>query len=103
MTRQGAPSDRIRSLDLLRSYAILSVLLAHATLVFNPPAALAPLQAGGTGVDLFFVLSGWLLGRQLMKELDRQGSVGLTRFWSRRWLRTLPAYYVMLLLTYAQQ
>jgi peptidoglycan/LPS O-acetylase OafA/YrhL len=94
--------NRIRSMDFLRSIAILSVLLAHAVLGFGAPEILAPLQLGGIGVDLFFVLSGWLLGGQLFKEME-SGSINVRRFWLRRWIRTLPAYYVVLILTVAQQ
>ena len=92
-----------RSLDLLRSYAIVSVVIAHATLAFGAPPALAPLQFGGTGVDLFFVLSGWLLGRQLVLELQSRRNISFVHFWSRRWMRTVPAYYVVLLFTFAEQ
>lgn len=94
---------QIPSLDLLRSWAIASVVLAHSCLAYGVGPALAPLQLGGTGVDLFFLLSGWLLGSQLMRELKRTGSIQLLRFWSRRWMRTLPAYYAVLLATFAQQ
>jgi peptidoglycan/LPS O-acetylase OafA/YrhL len=99
-TRSGGNA---RSLDLLRSFAIVSVVVAHATLAFGAPAALAPLQFGGTGVDLFFVLSGWLLGRQLVLELRATRRIDLVHFWSRRWMRTLPAYYAVLLFTFAEQ
>lgn len=94
--------SRVRSMDLLRSVAIISVLLAHTVLGFGAPEMLAPLQLGGIGVDLFFVLSGWLLGGQLFKEMET-GSINVRRFWVRRWIRTLPAYYVILILTIAQQ
>jgi len=97
------PTKVVPSLDLLRSYAIFSVLVAHTVLAFGAPSWLAPLQFGGTGVDLFFVLSGWLLGRQLMLELRTRGTIRLGRFWSRRWMRTLPAYYAVLLLTFLHQ
>jgi len=93
----------IPSLDLLRSYAIFSVVVAHTVVAFGAPPSLAPFRFGGTGVDLFFVLSGWLLGRQLMLELRDHGTISVTRFWTRRWMRTLPAYYAVLLLTFFQQ
>ncbi len=93
----------MRSLDLLRSYAIFSVVTAHTVLAFGAPPALAPLQFGGTGVDLFFVLSGWLLGRQLMLELKKTGTIQLTRFWARRGMRTLPAYFALLTATFLQK
>lgn len=94
--------NRIRSMDTFRSVAILMVLLAHSILGFGSPSLLAPLQLGGMGVDLFFVLSGWLLGSQLFKEMER-GGISVKRFWIRRWMRTMPAYYVVLLYTISQQ
>lgn len=93
---------RINSMDALRAMAILLVLLAHAVLGFGAPDSIAPLQLGGIGVDLFFVLSGWLLGSLLFKEMS-QGSIDVRRFWIRRWMRTLPAYYTVLTLTILQQ
>ena len=96
------PDKRVRSMDTLRSLAILMVLLAHIVLGFGAPPGLAPLQLGGMGVDLFFVLSGWLLGGQLFKEME-SGRINIRRFWVRRWIRTLPAYYVVLLFTVGQQ
>lgn len=93
---------RVSSLDFLRSLAILMVLLAHTVLAYGAPRHLAFLQMGGTGVDLFFVLSGWLLGRHLLKEVQTTGGINLTRFWCRRWLRTLPAYLAVLAVTMMQ-
>lgn len=52
---------------------------------------------GHVGVDIFFVLSGWLIGGQLLRQWKRTGRVAVLRFWARRWLRTLPAYYAMML------
>lgn len=89
-------------MDTLRSIAILMVVLAHSVLGFGAPEPLAPLQLGGIGVDLFFVLSGWLLGGQLFREM-KNGKIDIKRFWVRRWMRTLPAYYVILSLTLFQQ
>jgi peptidoglycan/LPS O-acetylase OafA/YrhL len=65
-------------------------------LSYGPDYWTFPFQTGGVGVDLFFVLSGWLIGNQLFKELSRNKSIDLKRFWLRRWLRTLPAYYAIL-------
>ncbi len=58
---------------------------------------------GGHGVDLFFVLSGWLLGYLLLHERRATETIDVWRFWKRRWLRTLPAYYAVLLLTLGQR
>lgn len=96
-------NNRILSMDFLRAAAILLVVLGHTVLSYGSPKALAPLQFGGTGVDLFFVLSGWLLGCQLFKELTIKNKVNIKKFWIRRWMRTLPAYYSVLLLSIIQQ
>lgn len=89
-------TERLHSLDVLRSLAIILVLIAHFILGYGAPPFLAPLQLGGMGVDLFFVLSGWLLGRQLFQEISNTGNLNIRRFWYRRWIRTLPAYYAVL-------
>lgn len=91
------------SLDILRGLAILMVVNCHAVSAYGSSAALYPLQLGGKGVDLFFVLSGWLLGYQLLSELKSSGTVDVSRFWYRRWLRTLPAYYAVLAMTFLWQ
>src|SRR5213075_3334219 len=51
---------------------------------------------GWIGVDLFFVLSGYLIGGQLLAPLGRGQSIRLGRFFARRALRILPAYLVVL-------
>ncbi len=89
-------------LDVLRALAILMVFTGHTVLSYGSPAALSPLQFGGTGVDLFFVLSGWLIGYQLFSELNKYGNIDVKRFWIRRWMRTLPAYYAVLIFTIIQ-
>jgi peptidoglycan/LPS O-acetylase OafA/YrhL len=95
--------NRNFALDLLRAIAILMVFTGHTVLSYGAPSNLAPLQFGGTGVDLFFVLSGWLIGYQLFKELEQFGNIDVKRFWIRRWMRTLPAYYSVLTYTIVQQ
>src|SRR5262245_7175385 len=91
------------SLDLLRSLAIILVVNCHCVGAHGDAAALHVLQLGGKAVDLFFVLSGWLLGYQLLSEFRDTGTIDVRRFWLRRWLRTLPAYYAVLLLTFLWQ
>lgn len=94
---------RNSSLDLLRAAAILMVLATHLANSFAGGTEFAKAASvGGRGVDLFFVLSGFLLGTQLFREANTTGTVDVRRFWIRRWLRTLPAYYAVLLATFAQ-
>ncbi len=54
-------------------------------------------EAGDAGVDLFFVLSGYLIASIAIKETTKSGSIDVPRFWFRRWMRTLPAYYCVLI------
>jgi peptidoglycan/LPS O-acetylase OafA/YrhL len=90
-------------MDVLRAVAILLVVMAHSVLSYGAPLHLAPLQLGGIGVDLFFVLSGWLLGGLLFKEVKEHGNLKIKRFWYRRWMRTLPAYFVVLIFSVSQR
>ena len=72
----------------LRAVAILLVVAAHADV---------PWLAGGyVGVDVFFVLSGYLITRLLTDELSRTGRVQFARFYARRFRRLLPALLLML-------
>lgn len=61
-----------------------------------------PLLSGGfVGVDVFFVISGFLITSHLVSELDKRGKVSLASFWSRRIRRLLPAAFAVLLATLA--
>jgi len=93
---------RDANLDLLRSIAIALVLLHHVSqyIITLPVSVHAFTRLGAYGVDLFFVLSGFLIGSLYFRELQQTGRVALLRFWGRRWLRTLPLYYFALLLAY---
>src|ERR1700722_19361709 len=93
-----ATSRRIIGLDIARSIAILAVLLAHFTQKFHHIKAvyLVANFAGVLGVQLFFVLSGFLIGGILLRQLQRDGFTyrDVVHFWKRRWYRTLPNYMV---------
>jgi peptidoglycan/LPS O-acetylase OafA/YrhL len=67
----------------LRAIAVVLVLLFHL--------GLARFSGGFIGVDVFFVLSGFLITRLLLKELHRTGTISLRSFWARRARRLLPA------------
>jgi peptidoglycan/LPS O-acetylase OafA/YrhL len=88
-------------LDFLRALAIMLVFTGH-TVLSAQADSLTFLRFGGSGVDLFFLLSGWLIGSQLYAERKKFGNIDIKRFWFRRWLRTLPAYFVILLATLTQ-
>jgi peptidoglycan/LPS O-acetylase OafA/YrhL len=84
-------------LDLIRAVAVSSVLLAHGSLFYAetyPAARDVLIVFGVVGVEIFFALSGFLVGRQLL--LVPAGDASAYRFLLRRWFRTLPNYYLFL-------
>jgi len=83
-------------LDVFRAIAICWVVLFHARVMRcgSPCAELA--SWGWVGVDMFFVLSGYLITRQLLQDSHAEGKVNIGRFYALRALRILPAYAVVL-------
>jgi peptidoglycan/LPS O-acetylase OafA/YrhL len=76
--------------DGLRGIAVLVVVATHA--IPNLPTY------GGLGVNIFFVLSGYLITRLLVVEMDRTGTINLGRFYLQRALRLMPPFWAMLLI-----
>jgi peptidoglycan/LPS O-acetylase OafA/YrhL len=92
-------TTRLPGLDLLRSAAIVWVMLFHSFLL----GGLGPgwewlSRFGWMGVDLFFVLSGFLIGVQVLAPLARGQRLSFADFYVRRAFRILPAYWAVLLL-----
>ncbi|GAC1595234.1 MAG: acyltransferase family protein [Acidimicrobiales bacterium] len=83
-----AIGPRIGALDGLRGIAIVAVLAFHFGVPFVP--------GGFLGVDVFFVLSGFLITSLLVAEWDREGRIDLRRFWMRRARRLLPGLAIVL-------
>jgi peptidoglycan/LPS O-acetylase OafA/YrhL/lysophospholipase L1-like esterase len=77
----------VPALDGLRGVAVLAVVAFHAD---------GLLRGGYLGVDLFFVLSGYLITSILLREHDETGSIGLRAFWKRRARRLLPALLLLM-------
>src|ERR1043166_5890812 len=85
---------RIHSLDFLRGLAVLLVLFRHLP-NDNTSGVLHFIQAiGWTGVDLFFVLSGFLISGLLFTEFNRTGKLDVKRFWLRRGMKIWPSYFL---------
>ena len=80
------------SLDGVRCFCILGVLWHHT----NPPNFPQILTRGFLGVDLFFVLSGFLIVTLLLREQVATGKISLRKFYARRALRIFPVYYGIL-------
>src|ERR1700739_3813791 len=84
---------RNKRLDILRCVAVITVILHHSgEFSFFT-------RVGWTGVDLFFVLSGFLISGLLFSEYKRYHSINFKRFFIRRGLKIYPAFYTFLLLT----
>src|SRR5471030_623190 len=96
-------SRRVHGLDTLRALAIVLVFMNHYMLFVSGGPTFGWMgEIGWTGVDLFFGLSGYLIGNQILSAIQRQKSGGprfsLARFYARRLLRTLPNFYAVLAL-----
>ena len=92
-------TSRSNGLDTLRTCAIVLVFMNHyMAFVSVEPTFGWFSSAGQMGVDLFFVLSGYLIGNQLFAGIAHQGkiSISLTAFYARRALRTWPVFWVVL-------
>ncbi len=90
-------ASRINGLDTLRSCAILLVLMYHYRVFVSGQASFGLLsEIGWIGVDLFFVLSGYLIGNQIFSAMKKEAGFSLPNFYARRALRTLPNFYVVL-------
>ena len=98
---------RIPQLDFIRGVAILLVLGRHAPLL---PSEAGRLQLfaevwskiGWVGVDLFFVLSGFLIGGLLMRELAQGGTIEVPRFLIRRSFKIWPSYFTFVLFVFVK-
>lgn len=89
--------SHVPGLDHLRALAISLVFLFHYRLFAHPAWVDTAGSFGWTGVDLFFVLSGYLIAGQIFRDI-RQGNFLLRRFFIKRFFRIIPAYWIVLLL-----
>lgn len=104
--------NRVAGLDVIRTTAISLVIFGHCSFLFNPlqklPVIGVAVQAfttiseifGYFGVELFFVLSGFLISNILFSIIDksRNAKETITAFLYSRWLRTLPNYFLFIIL-----
>lgn len=91
--------NRNWGLDIMRAIAIFTVLISHSSEFITNVSFSFVYQFGVAGVEIFFVLSGFLIGGILIKVFEKEYSLNsIYNFWKRRWLRTIPNYYLALLL-----
>jgi peptidoglycan/LPS O-acetylase OafA/YrhL len=99
MNAPAATSSRVNGLDTLRALAIVLVMLQHYVLFVSDAPTFGWLgNIGWTGVDLFFALSGYLIGNQIFAAMRSPAGFSFRLFYARRLLRTLPAFYAVLAL-----
>lgn len=96
-------SERLFGLDVIRCLAIILVMMDHSLKLLPSFAGKETLEnfTGVVGVELFFTLSGFLIGTILLKILAGSQPFtpqALLQFWKKRWFRTLPAFWILLLL-----
>ncbi len=92
---------RIFGLDIFRTLAILPVVIGHGGFILEKSGSNFPWIPLYDGVELFFVLSGYLIGGQLISMFcsgENYGWKNIFSFLTRRWLRTLPNYYLILVI-----
>ena len=83
---------RIEALDGLRGFAIILVMIFHTFLPYT--------YGGFIGVDIFFVLSGFLITSLLIKEFEAKGAINFKKFYMRRFLRLAPALLIVVVSFY---
>ncbi|HWG72573.1 MAG TPA: acyltransferase [Acidimicrobiales bacterium] len=95
--KPAARGGRLLALDGLRAFAVVTVMLFH--LYAQPAISWKPWKPSGgfLTLDIFYVLSGFLITSLLLAESDRCGSVNLRSFYARRALRLFPALAILLL------
>lgn len=90
-------NSKLYGLDHLRALAILLVLIFHYQLWFPHPAWTSWfMQLGWTGVDLFFVLSGFLISSQLFSQIKKGNQISIKEFYIKRFFRIIPIYFLLL-------
>ena len=98
----ASDKERVIGLDILRGIAILLVMYVHGNILLpNKIIKYFTLPLNSIdGVSVFFVLSGFLIGGILLKVINKSGFTikNILNFWIRRWLRTIPNYYFILLI-----
>ncbi|HSR49833.1 MAG TPA: acyltransferase [Acidobacteriota bacterium] len=101
------PGSRLSPIDGLRALAVLWIILMHCIWYQAPflgtevaarklEEAPAAILGGPYGVDVFFVISGFLIGMILMREHEKRDGIRVGRFYYRRFLKLMPAYFAAL-------
>ena len=101
MNKDLSPSPRLNGLDHLRALAITLVFFYHYRMFAHPAWIDDAFGFGWTGVDLFFVLSGYLISSQLFNEINKTGTLHKRSFFTKRFFRIIPPFLVVLCIYFA--
>ncbi|MDB5006544.1 MAG: oatA 3 [Mucilaginibacter sp.] len=101
VTSNISDKHKLLGLDHLRAVAIISVFLFHYQFFGHPAWEKNVAGFGWTGVDLFFVLSGFLISGQLFSAIAKGNPISLGEFFIKRFFRILPPFLVVLTLYFA--
>lgn len=97
-------TGHIKGFDGLRAFSIILVVLTHLGMLAHLPDTpffqhrVQAIISGGTGVNIFFTLSGFLITRLLLREQARKGGIHLRSFYARRFLRLTPPFTLFILI-----
>src|SRR4051812_26454241 len=93
--------NRLAGLDHLRALAIIIVFVWHYIQLGHPDWLVPIGEFGWTGVDLFFVLSGFLIAGQLFRKMNMNEPLSYSEFYLKRSLRIFPAYLAIVILYFS--
>lgn len=92
-------SKRVFEIDVLRGIAVILVMFRHFHTTDYTIRIPVLQNIGWIGVDLFFVLSGFLISTLLYREIDKYGNINFKRFFIRRGFKIYPSFYILILFT----
>jgi peptidoglycan/LPS O-acetylase OafA/YrhL len=92
-------NKRVFEIDVLRGIAVILVMFRHFHTTDYKVRIPVLQNIGWIGVDLFFVLSGFLISTLLYKEIDKHGNINFKRFFIRRGFKIYPSFYFLILFT----
>jgi peptidoglycan/LPS O-acetylase OafA/YrhL len=93
--------NRNFNFDFIRASTIMAIMFFHMMQMTLPhPEVYQFIEVGKFSIDVFFCLSGYLVGTLYWREYKKTGTVNLWWFWLRRWSRTFPLYYLFLIVSY---
>ena len=87
--------------DFIRASTIFVIVLSHVSQMTMPhDYVYSFIEIGKFSIEMFFCLSGYLVGTLYWREYKKTGTVDLWWFWLRRWSRTFPLYYIFLAISF---